>query len=244
MIDIKQGDCLELMKEIPNESIDCIITSPPYNKSFFSKQKKTNQIWSGFEIKYSTYSDDMPIEEYENWMIDFINMCLDKLKTNGSLFFNHKPIRHSNQVYFPLNFIQRSKAKIYQEIIWDRKNSPNIRNDVLVPCTERIYWLTKNKPIVYRSQVDKDFISEVWRFSPKTCKDHPAPFPLELPTNCINLTTKPNDVVLDPFMGIGTTGVAALNTNRSFIGYELDEKYFEIADRRLNKYIESTIFDK
>ena len=244
MIDIRQGDCLELMKDIPNESIDCIVTSPPYNKSFFSKQKKTNQIWSGFEIKYSTYSDDMPIEEYENWMIDFINMCLDKLKTNGSLFFNHKPIRHNNQVYFPLNFIQRSKAKIYQEIIWDRKNSPNIRNDVLVPCTERIYWLTKNKPIVYRSQVDKDFISEVWRFSAKTCKDHPAPFPLELPTNCINLTTKPNDVILDPFMGIGTTGVAALNTNRSFIGYELDEKYFEIADRRLNKCIESTIFDK
>ena len=95
---------MELMKEIPNESIDCIITSPPYNKSFFSKQKKTNQIWSGFEIKYSTYSDDMPIEEYENWMIDFINMCLDKLKPNGSLFFNHKPIRHNNQVYFPLNF--------------------------------------------------------------------------------------------------------------------------------------------
>ena len=81
-------------------------------------------------------------------------------------------------------------------------------------------------------------------FSAKTCKDHPAPFPLELPTNCINLTTKPNDVILDPFMGIGTTGVAALNTNRSFIGYELDEKYFEIADRRLNKCIESTIFDK
>ena len=107
----------------------------------------------GFKIKYSTYSDDMPIEEYENWMIDFINMCLDKLKPNGSLFFNHKPIRHNNQVYFPLNFIQRSNAKIYQEIIWDRKNSPNIRNDVLVPCTERIYWLTKNKPIVYRSQV-------------------------------------------------------------------------------------------
>ena len=50
MINIKQGDCLELMKEIPNESIDCIITSPPYNKSFFSKQKKTNQIWGGSKL--------------------------------------------------------------------------------------------------------------------------------------------------------------------------------------------------
>lgn len=206
------------------------------NRSFLSKRKQI-KYGGGFKIKYSTYSDDMPIEEYENWMIDFINMCLDKLKPNGSLFFNHKPIRHNNQVYFPLNFIQRSNAKIYQEIIWDRKNSPNIRNDVLVPCTERIYWLTKNKPIVYRSQVDKDFISEVWCFSAKTCKDHPAPFPLELPTNCINLTTKPNDIILDPFMGIGTTGLAALNTNRNFIGYELDKKYFEIARERLNDCI-------
>ena len=149
------------------------------------------------------------------------------------MFFNHKPIRHNNQVYFPLNFIQSSNAKIYQEIIWNRKNSPNIRNDVLVPCTERIYWLTKNKPIVYRSQVDKDFISEDWCFSAKVCKDHPAPFPLELPINCINLTTKPNDIILDPFMGIGTTGLAALNTNRNFIGIELDEKYFNIAKERI-----------
>lgn len=233
MYKLLNGDCLELLKNIPNDSIDCIITSPPYNKSFFSKQKKTNQIWGGFEIKYLTYSDDMPIKEYEEWMIKFINVCLEKLKSNGSLFFNHKPIRHNNQVYFPLNFIQRSNAKIYQEIIWDRKNSPNIRNDVLVPCTERIYWLVKNKPIVYRSQVNKDFISEVWCFSAKTCKDHPAPFPLELPTNCINLTTKPNDIVLDPFMGIGTTGLASLYTNRNFIGIELDEKYFNIAKERI-----------
>ena len=118
-----------------------------------------------------------------------------------------------------------------------RKNSPNIRNDVLVPCTERIYWLTKNKPIVYRSQVDKYFISEVWRFSAKTCKDHPAPFPLELPLNCINLTTKPNDIILDPFMGIGTTGIAALNLHRKFLGMELDTQYFEIAKNRIQDIV-------
>ena len=83
-IQIKRGDCLELMKEIPDKSIDCIITSPPYNKSFFSKQKKTNQVWGGFEIKYSTYSDDMPIEEYENWMIDFTNMIRKNKTFNGA----------------------------------------------------------------------------------------------------------------------------------------------------------------
>ena len=229
------GDCLEKMKDIPDDSIDTIITSPPYNKSFFNKQKKSNQIWGNFEIKYNTYSDDMPIEKYEQWMIDFINVCLYKLKPHGSLFFNHKPMRYNNQVYLPLNFIFKSKAKIYQEIIWDRHNSPNIRNDILVPCTERIYWLIKDKPNVYRSQINANFISEVWHIPPKKYKDHPAPFPTELPTNCVLLTTKENDIVLDPFMGIGSTGVACVHANRNFIGIEKDEHYFEIAKKRIKE---------
>ena len=69
MYKLLNGDCMELMKNIPNESIDCIITSPPYNKSFFSKQKKTNQIWGGFEIKYSTYSDIYSFKYY-NFYVD------------------------------------------------------------------------------------------------------------------------------------------------------------------------------
>ena len=116
-IELYNGDCLEVMKTLPDNSIDCIVTSPPYNKSFFCKQKKTNQIWGGFNINYASYNDNMPLEDYETWMVDFINICLDKIKYNGSVFFNHKPIRYNNQVYFPLNFIQKSNAKIYQEII-------------------------------------------------------------------------------------------------------------------------------
>lgn len=226
-------DCMEVLKRLENNSIDTIVTSPPYNKSFFNKQKRSNQIWGGFDIKYHTYSDNMPLAEYEEWMISFINLCLDKLKENGSLFFNHKPIRHNNQVYFPLQFILRSNAKIYQEIIWNRHNSPNIRNDVLVPCTERIYWLVKNKPVTYRSNLDKSFISEVWDISPKPCKEHPAPFPSELTDTCIKLTTNGSGIVLDPFMGIGTTGVSALNHNCDFIGIELDSTYFDIAKQKL-----------
>ena len=232
-VNIQNGDCLELLKTVPSNSIDCIITSPPYNKSFFNKQKKSNQIWGGFEIKYNSYLDNLSIEDYEEWMIDFINTGIEKLKDSGSFFFNHKPIRYENQVYFPLNFIMKSKAKVYQEIIWDRHNSPNIRKDILVPSTERIYWLVKDKPKTFRDAIDKEYIGEVWNMSAKPTKLHPAPFPIELPYNCIKLTTEIGDTVMDPFMGIGTTGEAALNLDRGFIGFELDENYFEIANQRL-----------
>lgn len=231
---LKQGDCLELMKDIPDKSIDCIITSPPYNKKFFQKGKFTNQVWKGFQINYSSYEDNMPLEQYEKWMIDFINTCLQKLKIRGSFFFNHKPIRNNNQVYFPLSFILQSNAKIYQEIIWNRKNSPNIRNDVLLPCTERIYWLVNEKPFSCKDNVEKCFQSEVWNMTARKDKDHPATFPIELPTNCILLSTKEGDTVIDPFMGSGTTGVAAKNLNRNFIGFELDKNYFNIAKERIN----------
>ena len=107
---------------ILDNSLDCIVTSPPYNKSFFCKQKYSNQTWKGFGIDYLTYDDNMPLEDYESWMVELINLCLLKLKPNGSFFFNHKPIRHNNQVYFPLEFILKSDAKVYQEIIWDRRS--------------------------------------------------------------------------------------------------------------------------
>ena len=86
-----------------------------------------------------------------------------------------------------------------------------------------------------RKQLDKNFISEVWQINAKTCKEHPAPFPIELPLNCIKLTTLPGDTVLDPFMGWGTTGVACVNTNRRFIGIELDDGYFNIAKKRIEE---------
>ena len=235
LIDLIQGDCLEVMKSIPDKSINCIITSPPYNKKFFCKQKESNQVWKGFQINYSKYDDNMPLEEYEKFMIEFINLALKKLSPHGSLFLNHKPIRYNNNVYFPLKFILQSDAKIYQEIIWDRKNSPNIRNDVLVPNTERIYWLVNDKPTVHRDLLQKKFIGEVWNINAKPSKLHPAPFPVDLPTNCILLTTEEGDTILDPFLGSGTTGVACKNLNRNFIGIDIDEKYIEMAKKRISE---------
>lgn len=239
-IQLYKGDCLKVMQDLPDNSVDLIVTSPPYNKKGFTGIKKTsgsNHTWGHYSIDYKTYNDDLPSEQYLDWQANFLVLCGKLLKDGGSIFYNHKPIRANNKIIFhPYTILERVGNKgifLYQEIIWNRKNSPNVRNDVLLPCTERLYWLVKNKPTVYKDQLADEYKSEVWNIAPRADKEHPATFPFNLAENCIKLTTKEGGVVLDPFMGSGTTGVVCKRTNRNFIGIELDENYFNIANNRI-----------
>ena len=229
-------DCIEGMKEMEDNSIDCIVTSPPYNKKgLLGKVTPGNQVWGKFQIDYSTYGDDMPEDEYQAWMVEFLNQCHRVIKPDGSIFFNHKPRRYKNRCYLPTDFTSQSDASLYQLIIWDRRNSPNLRDDILVPSTEHIYWFCKDKPKVFRNAVDPAYKGEVWVINPERQKQHPAPFPPQLVQNCIQLTTKEGDTVLDPFMGSGTTAIVSRNLNRKWIGFDIDEKYCIITNERLKE---------
>ncbi len=231
-------DCIEGLKELDDDSVNCIVTSPPYNKKgLLGKTKLGNQIWGKFNIDYNTYGDDMPEEEYQSWMVALLNECHRVIKPDGSIFFNHKPRRFKNRCYLPTDFIQHSNAELYQLIIWDRRNSPNIRNDVLVPCTEHIYWLCKDKPKVFRDSIQPEYKTEVWNITPERQKKHPAPFPEQLVRNCIQLSTEEGDLVLDPFMGSGTTALVSQNLNRKWLGFEIDEKYATIINERIKEGI-------
>jgi site-specific DNA-methyltransferase (adenine-specific) len=231
------GDCLENMKLIESDSIDTIVTSPPYNKKGLAggKIKPGNQIWKKFNIDYSEYDDNLSESDYNDWMVEILNEMMRIIKPTGSVFFNHKPRRHNNKVYLPTDFISKSNLSLYQLIIWNRLSSPNIRKDVLLPCTEHIYWLTKGKPKTFKENLDKQYHSEIWTINPDKGSEHPAPFPEKLVENCILLTTETNDLVLDPFVGSGTTIKVSKKLDRNFIGIELDKKYYEIAELRLNK---------
>lgn len=236
MIDLRLGDCLDQMKEIESNSISCIVTSPPYNKKGLSgKVKPGNQVWKKFNIDYDSYGDDLSEKDYHQWMVDVLNEMKRIIKPNGSIFFNHKPRRHNNKVHLPTDFISKSDLNVYQLIIWNRLSSPNIRKDVLLPCTEHIYWLTKGKPKVYKEQISKEFHSEVWVINPDKNTKHPAPFPKKLVETCVLLTTQENDLCLDPFLGSGTSALVCKNNNRDFIGIEIDPKYIEYSVNLLNE---------
>jgi modification methylase len=222
------------MKNIESDSISCIVTSPPYNKKGLSgKVRPGNQIWKKFNIDYNLYDDNLPESEYHTWMISILNEMSRIIKPDGSIFFNHKPRRHNNKSYLPTDFISKSDLNLYQLIIWDRLSSPNIRKDILLPCTEHIYWLTKSKPKVFKENLDREFHSEVWKISPDKNTKHPAPFPQKLVENCILLSTVEGDIVLDPFLGSGTTAISSKKLNRDFIGIEIDETYFKLTEERL-----------
>ena len=222
---IYNEDCLTMMKKIPNNYLDCIVTSPPYNKGYWSKNRNLN---NGFKTKsrridYEVFDDILEPEIYEKQQRDVINECLRILKPNGSFFYNHIDILHEHNTIHP-KYVYDFPIK--QIIIWNRKNTPKLDNSYFFPITEYVFWIKKTKlsnPIFYKNQ--SIFNKNIWEINPVKTNPHPAPFPIELVGNCILATTKENDIVFDPYMGSGTTAKASVKLKRNYIGCELNKKY-------------------
>lgn len=223
-IDLRQGDCLEIMKDIPDKSIDLIITSPPYNIG----NMKSNT------IKYGTYNgNNMKEGDYQSWQIEVLNECFRVLKDEGSMFYNHKVRIKKGLAIHPLEWIFQSKFLLKQEITWDMGKSANCDKIRFFPFSERVYWLVKDRKT---KLYNKDNLSDVWRVVPthrRKDTGHIAVMPEMIVNNILNNID--GDVVLDPFMGSGTTGVVCRDLNRNFIGIELDEDYINIAKNRIQE---------
>ena len=230
MIDLMQGDCLELMKELPSESIDLIITSPPYNLG------KTHHTGNNRFEGYKTYEDNMPEEEYQKWQIEVLQECFRILKHDGSLFYNHKNRIRGGVQISPYEWIFLTDFTIKQEIVWFNR-SQNFDKCRFYPMTERIYWLTKNSKTKMINTINHHDVFGVKEWKPQGTKNEfKRAFPVELPQDIISCFPNAN-IVLDPFMGSGSTGVACVNTGRKFIGMELDPGYFEIAKKRIEEAV-------
>lgn len=228
------GDCLEKMKEIPDGSVDLIVTSPPYNNwRNIRTQESRKDYWEKTNIIYNSYNDKMSDEDYEKWQIMFLNECYRVLKETGTVLYNHKDRIFNFEVTTPLKWILQSQLKYRQRVTWDRCSMQAYNPVRFYRVEEDIYIMGKcAKGFKWNKEAAK-FLS-VWRIKPSPRDNHPASFPLEIPKRGIEAFTDIGDIVLDPFMGSGTTGIACVNTGRSFIGIEMDEKYFEIATDRIN----------
>lgn len=223
MIDLRQGDCLEILKTIPNESIDCIITSPPYN---IGKMHSNH-------LQFGTYAgNDMKEEEYQDWQIKVLNECYRVLKPNGSMFYNHKVRIKNGLAIHPLQWVLKSKFLLKQEITWDMGKSANCDKIRFFPFSERIYWLVKDS----KTKINNvNNLSDVIRCVPTNKRKetgHIAVMP-ETISDILLDSVIDCHTVLDCFLGSGTTGVSAVKHNMNFIGIEIDLKYFEIAKNRI-----------
>ena len=233
---IYKMDVLEGLKLIPDNSIDSGISSPPYNKLGLLKGKKQKGgDWNGY-IEYESFDDNMEEIEYQQWQIDILNEVQRVLKPQGSFFYNHKNRRYDKSEYSPYDWVSKSNLNIYQTIIWDRKADVNNSKYFFQPVYELVYWLTKNNklaPRFFKKQLEEQ--QSIWRISPKVNIPHPAPFPEELVEHCILATTQPGDIVLDPFMGIGTTALVAKRLGRKYIGFDISQEYIDIANENIKQ---------
>lgn len=227
---IIQGNCLDLIKNIDSNSIDLIVTSPPYNKHSSKRKISTKDSWSKANIGYGDFEDDLPESDYQNQQISLLKEMIRVIKPKGSIFYNHKARVNNHKIVTPFDWL--SEFNIRQLIIWNRKNTPQIAPIRFYPTTEYIYWITKTNEQPFFNNKNLIFNSEVWELSPKP-SSHPAPFPIEIPLNCIYATTLEKDIVLDPYMGSGTTALACIQTNRQFIGFELNQNYIDMAYERI-----------
>jgi len=227
---IYQGDCLEVLKGFPDECVDCVVTSPPYNKHSASHKCHKTDSWSKANIDYGNFKGDLPENEYQDWQKEVLRECLRVLKKDGSIFYNHKPRIVNHKIIFPQEWL--GEFIIRQMIIWDRKSSPVLGPIRFMPCVEYIFWITKEQKTPKFNQEAFKY-KEVWQINPETNNKHPAPFPEAISDRCIFATTDKSDLVLDPFMGSGTTAVSAKKLGRNFIGIELNPDYIKMAEKRL-----------
>jgi len=221
------GDCLEVMKDIPDKSVDLVLTSPPYNLGNFEK----GSFYGGIErtLTYKTYSDNRDEDNYIKWQRDILTECRRLIKDTGVIFYNHKPRILNGEWNNRRNLIP---FPIRQEIIWDRAGMTNFSGSFFANNTERLFIIAGNKWKVNRKYVG---MGEVWRIIPEVNTEHPAPFPYELANKVISSSSKETDTILDPFLGSGTTAVAAKQLGRNFIGIEINPDYCKIAEDRLRQ---------
>lgn len=223
-IELIQGDCLEKMKDIPDGSIDIILTSPPYNLG--------NNHHTGNK-RHKTYNDNLPENEYQEWQIKVLNECYRVLSDKGSVIYNHKNrIKNGIQIT-PYEWLLKTNFIIKQELVWFN-GSQNFDKIRFYPMTERVYWLAKSPETKLFNVINHHdlFGRDEWK-AVGTKGKHTRAFPEKMVSDFL-LCFSDAKTVLDPFMGSGTTGVACKNLNRNFIGIELDEVYFKIAQERIN----------
>ena len=232
---IYNEDCLTTMSKIEDNSVDLIITSPPYNKGYWSSNRNLN---NGFKTKsrridYGDFKDNLQPTDYEQNQINVISECLRILKPTGSLFYNHIDILNKHQTIHP-KWVYNFPLK--QIIIWNRKNTPKLDKSYFFPINEYIFWIQKTKTSrTFFDRHNSIMNKSIWQISPDNKNDFPAPFPKELPINCILSCSKEGDIVYDPYSGSGTTCLVAKQLNRNYIGSELNIDYITKSNIRLSQ---------
>jgi modification methylase len=235
------GDCIDVMQKIPDGSIDLVVTSPPYNlKNSTGNGMKDGRggKWSNAALinGYKDHNDCMPHEKYVEWQRACMQEMLRIIPDNGAIFYNHKWRVQGGLLQDRQDIV--SGFPVRQIIIWQRKGGFNFNPGYFLPTYEVIYLICKPN---FKLSAKANSYGDIWEFSQEMRNAHPAPFPLALIERIISSTNA--EIILDPFMGSGTTAVAAKNLGRKFVGIEISSEYVDMAKQRINSHASTTYND-
>ena len=245
------------MNDIIDESIRLIITSPPYFKAKNYDHQDQIGLNSNSYAKYISSMNPVWRECFRvlkpNGKLCINSPILPMDKQTMSTHHNRDYLNINNDI--ENNILNTTEFFRYDLIIWDKGSTdqlmmgsyPHPPNFYGLNTIEFINIFVKDgKPekidnkTKTKSKLSKDewrkYISSIWKFPPEHDRTHPAPFPVELPFRLIKLFSFTNDIILDPFMGSGTTALAAKMVERHFLGYELNKNYKKLGEKRLKKY--------
>ena len=225
------GDCLTLMGRIPAESIGLIVTSPPYNlRNSTGNGLKDGRggKWPKAQLVtgYQGHADDMPHDQYIQWQRECLSAMMRVLREDGAIFYNHKWRVQGGLLQDRSEIVKGFPVR--QIIIWKRAGGINFNPGYFLPTYEVVYLIAKPG---FRLRSKANAIGDVWHIPQENRNPHPAPFPVELARRCIQSTIV--ETVLDPFLGSGTTAIAAQACGRKWIGIEASPNYCELANERI-----------
>ncbi|MFS8085431.1 MAG: DNA-methyltransferase [Acidobacteriota bacterium] len=235
------GDCLEVMASMQPDSVDCIWTDPPYN---LSNDGITCVAGRMVKVNKGEWDRSRGVELDHEFNKAWLAACRRVLKPNGTIW-----VSGTLHVYPSVGFaMQQLGFRILNDIIWEKPAPPpNLGCRCFTHSTELILWATKakkgkdkytfNYEDMKTENADKQ-MKNVWRMSAPSKAEkrhgkHPTQKPVELIARCLRASTNVGDLVLDPFAGAATTGVAAFALQRHFVGIEMDKGHAELATRRL-----------
>ena len=228
-------DCLFVLPQIPNKSVKLVITSPPYNMGGKSLGYQPRSKIS--DKHYDIYDDDLDEKEYTDFLIKCIELCLLKA---DYVFWNIQFLKSTKNTIIDIQ--NRFRNNLKDIFIWHKQAISQIINkDTNQPVRMATGW---EYVFIFGDDNSKSFDNvnfpknnyvpniKTWHKT-ESFQEHHAIFPIELPYYFIQYFSKPNDIILDPFIGVGTTAAAAKLLKRNFIGIDVSSNYCEIARKRV-----------
>lgn len=218
------------MRSISDNTIDLTITSPPYNLGKIHKTGKKS-----FRA-YDVYVDDLPEDEYQNEQINVLNEIYRITKEDGSILYNHKNRIKDGKQISPYEWLFKTNWTIKQELVWFN-GSQNFDKCRFYPMTERIYWMSKGTKTGFHNVINQhDLLKDLPVGSGTT---HKRSFPVTLAQRFI-ICFPEAKLIFDPYMGSGSTALAAIKENRKYIGSEISKTYYELSLKRIQMEVAQT----